>query len=165
MATLLHDLTFVQDNNMFGYTDGGEAVGNEDERSIFGVGNEVFENFIFGAGVKGRSGFIQYENRSFFKKGPGEGNFLPLTAGQFFAMNEAFSQHGFIFVGKFLNEFGRAGKPGRFSDSADIIYLANISESDVFAHGHVVIAKILKDDTNILTEIGQINIADVSAIY
>ncbi len=128
------------------------------------VGYEVSKNLIFRSGIEGGGGLVKNEDGGVFEKSPGEGNFLPLAAGEFFTMEKVFAQHSFIFFREVFNELGGAGKAGGLADAAYIVNVSDVTKANVFAHGHVIGAKILEDDADVLPQVCKVDFADVDTI-
>ena len=90
---LLSDTT----RDLIGVSDGGEAVGDGDGCTVFG---QIFQTFLDPALaliIQGACGLIQNKDRRVFKKDPGDGNTLLLSAGQACA---PLAHKGIIAVGK-----------------------------------------------------------------
>ena len=101
MGAELPDPAVLDDDDQVGHSDGGEAVGHQDgDRS--GRGGELLRgpavlgvDRVLGLRVEGRRRFVeQHEQRTGSHEGPGEGQTLPLPAGEADTAGELGAQLG-----------------------------------------------------------------------
>jgi len=82
MGTDLADLAFIEDNDLIGLADSGEAMGDNDGAT---AGDQLIDGLLdelFGFGIDGRGGLIQYQDGGIVQKGTDKRQQLPLTEGQ-----------------------------------------------------------------------------------
>lgn len=102
MPSGLDDPPVLEDEDFVSVDDGGEAVCNDDARAPLHQSFERLLNEAFGFGIERGGGFVENENAGIFKDDAGDGDALPLTAGE---LHTALAEPCFVTLGKLRNEF------------------------------------------------------------
>ena len=89
------DLAAVDDEDLVGGEDGGEAVSDGEGGATGGEPSEGVLDEAFGAGVEGGRGFVEDQDAWVFEDGAGDGDALLFAAGEFIA---AFADDGVVAV-------------------------------------------------------------------
>lgn len=82
MGAGLTDLTFVEDDDLIGLADSGEAMGDDDGAA---TGYQLIDSLLdklFRFGINGRCCLVQYQYRGIIQKRTDERQQLPLTEGK-----------------------------------------------------------------------------------
>ena len=99
----------------------------------------------FGQGIQLRGGFIQQQNRLVAHKSPGDGNPLPLAAGQVYALLKIPAQQSVITFFITLRKTVSFSLSRRFPDFFLLIQAVDIAHADVLPDGDAVPGKVLED--------------------
>ena len=91
VATLFGDAVLGDDNDAVGIADGGKAMGNDQGRAPLCQFIKRLLDGAFCFGIKGRSCFVQDQDRRVFKENPRNRDALFLTAGK---LDPAFTNNG-----------------------------------------------------------------------
>src|ERR1700730_6208157 len=99
MGATLDDLTLLDDEDLVGAADGGEAVGDhEGGPALHEVAQAVLDHGL-GLGVEGAGGLVEDEDAGVGQDGPGDGDALALAAGE---LDTALAYDGFVLLGEAL---------------------------------------------------------------
>ena len=82
MGALLGDASFVEDDDLVGVAQSGDAVGDEEGGASLHDLSEVTENRLLSVGVDRRKGVVENEDRRLADERPGQGGALFLAAGE-----------------------------------------------------------------------------------
>ena len=94
MRALFDDATVVEDDDVVGFEDSVEAVGDGDNGSSLHEAAGGFFEQGFGLGVEAGGGFIKDKEGRVFEEGAGEGKTLRLSAAE---TCSAFADDGLVF--------------------------------------------------------------------
>lgn len=119
----------------------------------------LLEQLMLGPGIKGRSRFVQDDQRSVSKEGSGQGHPLPLPNGKIDPTEELGSKQGFVSIGQLLDEAIGAGLAGSVADCPPVLGCFVPPKPDVVGRGKVITQEILKDDRYLPAEVGGIDTA------
>lgn len=155
----LDDAATFQDEDTIGAANRGEAVGNDQNGAVFHDAIEGLLDESFGFGIEGGGGFIEDENTGIMKDGAGDRDALALTAGQ---INSAFTDPGFVTLGKLFDELMGVGDFGGSDDLIAIV--AHLSKGDVLGDRTGEQDGVLGDDANLVTQAGEGEVAYITTI-
>jgi len=82
MAPLLGDLAALHDDNAVGVPDSRQAMGNDKDGPVGADPSHIFLDDPLGFIVKGTGGLVEDQDTRVGDQRPGNGNALPLAAGQ-----------------------------------------------------------------------------------
>ncbi len=142
-----------------GAADGGRAVRDDEGGPAAHEILEGAEDFAFGGGVQGASGFVKNKDGRVLEEGAGDGDALAFAAGQGGA---AFADEGLEFFRVMFDEGAEArglGGGGDFLGGR-----AGFSEGDVFGDGNGEEKRLLQDHGDLAAQAGQRKGADVVAV-
>src|SRR5215471_1568998 len=100
MSTALYNLPLIQNNNLVGVFDRGNAVTDQDGRAVLHDSLELTQDLFFRVGIHARQSIIENQNSGIAQNSTGNCGPLLLTTRQ---CNSAFAHHRVEFVRKALN--------------------------------------------------------------
>ena len=158
VGALFEDAAMVEDDDVIGLADGGEAVGNDEDGAL---AHEVVERLLdlaFGDGVHAGGGLVEDDKRRVFQEDAGDGEAL------FFALGETdalFADVGLQAQRKGLNEVpgGGAFEGGDHGGLGDI----GADEAEVVGDGAFKEERVLGDKADLGVEFGEVEFADIEA--
>ena len=109
----LHDPALVQHDDLVGVAHGGEAVGDHQHGALAHQPVDRLLHQPLGFGVERAGGLVEDEDRRVAQQRAGDGDPLPLTAGE---PGAPLAEHGVEALGELADEPGRVGGLGRRLD-------------------------------------------------
>ena len=82
VGAALSNSALLDNKDLFGTPDGGEPVGNDNDRAGAGDTGDGLADLLLGLYVHGGSGLVEYDNGTFAQDRPGNGHALFLAAGE-----------------------------------------------------------------------------------
>ena len=159
MGAPLEDAALVEDDDLVGPLHGAQAVGDHQGGA---AGEEAFEGVLdeaFGLGVEGGGGFVEDEDGRVAQYGPGDGEALPLAAGEFAA---PVTDVGTVAIRRGEDEVVSVSDPRRFVDLR--LGDARQPENDVVVDRIVEEDGLLGDDTEVGAYVRQGELPQVGAV-
>ena len=117
-------------------------------------------DMALGLGVQRRGGFVEDQDRRVLQQGAGDGQALPLAAGE---QHAALADQGVEPLGQFLDEFPGIGL-ARGLDDAVFGHFIEGAVGDIVAHRIVEQAHILADIGDLSPQVGEAIVADVVSV-
>ena len=159
MGPRFDNMTVIDDDDVVGVADGAQAMGDDDGRPAFHESVQGSLNDLFTFRIEGRRRFIEDEDAGIFKNSSGDGNALPLTAGQGVA---PVADEGLVTAGQSHDKFMGIGSLSRSDDF--IIRRVEAAVEDVFANAGVKEHRFLGHEADLLTKGGKGDIPYVDAV-
>src|SRR6185503_10192828 len=110
------DLAGFHDVNLVGMHRGGEAVRDDDDRSVTRGGAKARMPVVFGPGIERARRLVEQQDRRRSSEGPCKGEALPLAGAEIGTAIEHFADAGVITIRQPVDEFRGTGQPGRTPD-------------------------------------------------
>src|SRR6185437_3928660 len=165
MAAALDDAAVLDHDDLVGHAHGGEAVRDQDGDAATGEFAEVFEDGGFGLRIHRSGGFVQHQDvGARAHEGTGQGDLLPLAAGEFAAVVEPLAELGFEAGWQAVDEVAGHALVAGLAPARLVLEVADIAGTDVFAHAHLVAREILEDHADTLQQGGLVPLAQVGAV-
>ena len=101
MRSLLDDLSVIQDKDLVGIADGGDAISNDKRRTAVIDIIKLLLNIALCLHIHRRGGIVKHKDRRILQKCSRQRNTLLLSTGQ---TNAALTDDGIIAVRKLLNK-------------------------------------------------------------
>lgn len=159
MGTLFNDGAFVEDNDLVGFADGGEAVCDDEDGAVGGEVVEGFLNEAFGNGIDAGGGLIENDKGRVFEKDAGNGHAL------FFALREAYTLFPDVGIETFREFVDEVPRAGPLESVADIIIGGIFAgEEEVVADGSFEEKRILRDVADALMNILEVEVSDIGPV-
>jgi hypothetical protein len=160
MGATFEDASLLDDQDLVGAADGGEAVGDDKGGTALHEEVEAALDEGFGFGVEGAGGLVEDEDTGVGQDGAGDGEALALAAGEFDA---ALADDGVVLLGEAVGELVYAGDPAGVHEL--LFGGLGAAEEDVLADGAVEEEGLLQDDAQLLTVVaeaegGQVGVVD-----
>jgi hypothetical protein len=164
MVSLFHQNAAFEDDDAVGHANGGESMGDEQSHFALGQFSKALKDLQFTFGIERGGGFIEDEQLRIAKIGAGESELLPFTARQIYAGFKAAAEH--LVVASMQPRDDSRGEA--FLSSMFDFHVCmrdfNSADCDILSRCHFVAHEVLKDDTDLRVEIGQIVFTEVNAI-
>ena len=103
-AVAFADPAVVDDHDLVGVADGGEAVGDDEDGAADAQAFQRFLHFGFAFGVERAGGFVEQQQRRVFQDGAGDADALALAARQ---PHTSFAQESVVALGQGADEVVR----------------------------------------------------------
>ncbi len=116
------------------------------------------------ARVERRGRLVEDQDVGIAHVGAGDGDLLPLAAGELDAGLEAPSDELVVARRQALDHLVGEAAPRRFADALAIVAGLDPADGDVLAGGQVVAHEVLEDDADVAAQRGEVVIAQVAAV-
>ena len=159
VCAALDDAAVVHDHDHIGVADGGQAVGDHEDRAAFHEGVHAGLDDLLGAGIDGGSGLVQDHDRGVGHGRAGDGDQLALALGQ---AGSVALKDGVITVGEHADEAVGVGQLG--GGDAFVIRGVQLAIADVIHNSAGEEVHILQDDAQGLAQVLLVDVADVDPV-
>jgi len=147
---LLHEPAALQHQDAIREADRRESVRDEDRGSTLGERPQPLKELELRDGVKRGCRLVEDENARFPHERSGEGNLLPLPAGEVVALVEPLAEHRLVPLRKPLDQLGRPTPVRRALDGGQVLHLVHLAQPDVLLRGRLVVRKVLVEHAHLL---------------
>ena len=159
VGAALDDVSLLDDQDLVGAADGGEAMGDDKGGAALHEEVEAVLDHGFGLGVEGAGGFVENEDARVGENGTGDGDALTLAAGEFDA---TLAYDGVVSLGEAFGELIDAG------DAAGLHELffggLRARKQDILADGAIEEKGFLQDDAQLLAVAAEADGCEVDVI-
>ena len=159
MRALFDQVAVVHDHDPVGAAEDGEAVGNDEHRTVSGDHVQVLPDHGLAFRVECAGGFVENEEARVRKERTRNSEALALTAGQ---VGGVFLEERVVAAAHLLDEFVGAGETRGVDDLLHGGVL--LREGQVLADGAVEEVVVLQHDTDGGTQRRAVDLADVDAV-
>src|SRR5205823_12640911 len=150
VGATLHNQALLQDENLVDITQGAEAVRDHDHRAIHDQLVQRVHDLGIGRNVEGGSGLVEDQDGGVAQESAGNGNTLPLTAGEILALLSyggivAFRQvhDGLVDIG-FFGDFKDLLDAGSGPTDGDVLANGALKEDRVLQHHADIVAQYVQ---------------------
>ena len=154
-----HDLVLVQQDHPVGQGDGGQPVGDDQGGPALHLDPQSGMDPLLHLDVDGAGGVVEHHDGRVDQQGPGDGDPLPLAAGEGVA---PLADHRVVAVGQVGDELVGAGRLGRGLDLVE--GGRRLAVGDVVAHRHGEQEGLVEHHADVGPQAGQGQIPHVVAV-
>lgn len=141
------DAALIEDYDLVGVLDCGEAVGDDEDGPVLDESVESFLDLAFGDGVYAGGGFVEDDERGIAEKDSGDGDPLLFSHAQ---ANSSFSDQGVQLLGESADEVGGGGT---FEGLPDVLFgSVCFGEEEIVTDGGVEKEGVLGHDADLAAE-------------
>ena len=122
------------------------------------------EDLALGSGIERGRGFVEDQQLRVAQIGPGQGDLLPLSAGEIHAAFKAPSEHLPITQRKPRDDLGRHAFSGCCRYARKVAAVVDFPHGNVFSGGHFIAHEILENDPDFTVQVLQVVFPKVNSI-
>src|SRR3546814_209756 len=159
------DAAILDDDDLIGHAHGREAVRDEDGDAVVGQLAEVLEDRRLCGRVHRRGRLVEHQDVGARPhERAGQGDLLPLPAGQLAALAEPLAELGIEAGRQGLDEGRGHAHVGGFLPALAVLEVRHVAGADVLADAHLVAREVLEDHADALQQRGLVPLLQVAAV-